>query len=136
MEIKLKGRLKLDSSGLRVHLDHDFVNYYKKLIDMYFYKTRPLFTPRHGAHISVVIKSIHPRNFDQRLLQKYHNRDVEFTYDPHIILGGRDFTNYWVKVNFPLGEQIKREAGIYERNFHGFHITICSDKCAINEGKK
>lgn len=124
------GRLKLDATGLRVHIEHDFVNYYKKLIDMAVYNTQRLFTPRHGAHISVVIKSLHARQFDVSKLQKYHNRIVNFRYDTDIRIGGkgRGFVNYWMPVDFPDGFIIKRYLGIVDRNFQGFHITIASNK--------
>jgi len=133
MNIKLTRPLILDNTGLRIKLELDFIKYYKWLVEKNYYNCIKTTCPKHGSHISIVTKKLHGKNFDMNKLSKYHNLKVDFTYDNNIKIGGRLFTNFWLYVDFPMGHLIKKELGIIEDNFLGFHITICNTK---NEGTK
>ena len=129
--IKLSRKIKLDDTGLRVNLERDFINYYIWMIRRYYWNCIKINAPKHGAHISIITKKLH-KEFNKNKLQKYHNKMVDFWYDPAIRMGGSYFTNFWLFVDLPIGEKIKNELGIVEKGFLGYHITIGSDKYIIN----
>ena len=133
--MKAKGIIKLDETGLRIILDKDFNKYYQWLIHRYYNYVVKTTVPAHGAHISIVTKNLHGDKFNLELLKKYDSLEVEFDYDPYIQTGGRGFTNYWLKVEFPLGHEIKKECDIIEDNFLGFHITVANTKNEDNYGQ-
>lgn len=132
--IKLTRKIKLDKTGLRINLELDFIKYYQWLVHKYHYDCIKTCLPKHGGHISIITKKLH-KEFDYENLKKYHNEVVHFSYDPYIRIGGSYFTNYWLFVSFPRGDEIKREMGIREKGFLGFHATIASDKSFINNAR-
>lgn len=87
----------------------------------------------HGAHVSIITKALHKNKFNVDKLRKYHKLDVEFEYSIDMRIGGNKFTNFWLPVTFEMGNQIKKEMGIFESNFMGFHITVANTK---NSGEK
>jgi len=126
--IILERKLILDETGLKIVLEKDFIKYYKWLVESHTYKTIQLICPKHGAHITIVSSKLH-KEFDRIKLSQYNNQLVSFIYNPEDIrVGGNDFTNYWLPVLFPLGDQIKIDLGIVESDFLGFHITIANNK--------
>ena len=126
--IKLRRKLILDNTGLRICLERDFIEYYRWLILQYYHNCIKIATPRHGAHIAIVTKALHKKEFCLDQLAKYHNMEVDFEYSLDMKIGGSYFTNFWLPVNFPLGAEIKNDLEIQETNFLGFHITVANTK--------
>ena len=115
---------------------NDFCGYYLWLINRHLFYTQRLATPAHGAHVSIVTIKIHKEKFTNNvsLLKEYHNTKVLLPYDNNIHIGGKgDFLHFSVWVHFPLGDMIKKECGIVENNFLGFHITIASNKSELKQ---
>ena len=131
--ITIRGKIRLDDTGLRVNLDEDFSRYYLWLIHRYYFNCIKLDRPKHGIHLSIVTKALHSNCFNSEYLSQYHNRIVELSYNPgDIQIGGRGFTNFWFPVDFPLGDVIKSHLNIIEIGFRGYHITIGNNKSSVN----
>ena len=127
----IKGIIKLDSTGLRVNLPEDFSRYYLWLITKAYYNTIRFDRSRHGTHLSIITQAIHAANFNKDYLKQYHNQIVELEYNPEdLIQGGssKGFINFWFKIDFPLGDKIKKDLNVIENNFRGYHITIGNNK--------
>ena len=135
--ITIRGKIRLDDTGLRVNLDEDFSRYYIYLITKAYHNTIKLDRPRHGTHLSIVTQKLHKDRFNKDYLRQYHNQVVDLQYNPEDIrIGGRGFTNFWFPMDFPLGLKIKNDLGIVEDNFLGFHCTICNNKSAVGYKSK
>ena len=131
--VTINGIIKLNDTGLRVMLDNDLTKYYIWLITKHFFNLIKLDSPAHGAHISIVTTALHKDKFNIEYLKQYHNTNVEVEYNPEELLtGGRGFTNYWFRVEFPLGTAIKKNLGIIEDNFKGFHFVVANNKNQMN----
>lgn len=127
--ITIRGKIRLDDTGLRVNLDEDFSRYYLWLIHRYYFNCIKLDRPKHGTHLSIVTKALHSNCLNSEYLSQYHNRIVELSYNPEDLrTGGRNFTNFWFPVEFDLGTKIKSDLGIIESNFLGFHVVVGNDK--------
>ena len=127
--LTVKGIIKLDDTGLRVHLDEDFSRYYLWLIHRYYFNCIKLDRPKHGTHLSIVTKALHSNCLNSEYLSQYHNRIVELQYNPEDIrIGGNGFINFWFKIDFPLGDKIKADLKIVETGFLGYHVTIGNTK--------
>ena len=128
MTIQLTRKIILDRTGLRIDLGYDFSRYYQWLIHKHFYDCKKTQLSKHGSHVSIITKKLHGPKFNREKLAKYHKMEVELSYDINMVIGGNGFDNFWFRVDFPLGDEIKREAGIVEKNFLGFHVTVCNTK--------
>lgn len=134
--IKIKGKINIQKDRVSVDLSYDLCNYYTWLIKRATYNTLPLFIPRHGAHISVILPTIHKEYIKEDLrkkLSKWHGKEVDVWYSLDILEGGKSkgFTNFWTKVECEEIERIKYLIGIKEdKHYRGAHITFCSTKHA------
>lgn len=129
------GRINVDVAAGRLVVDvnFDFVNYYNWLIMRKFW-IKPS-TPRHKAHISVVLPKFH--KVDLSRAKTWHGDKVFFQYDPDIQIGGgkKGFHNFWMKVRSDEINNIKKVLGVRDdKNYRGLHITISNDKSSIQNG--
>ena len=122
---KSYGMLAVDR-GLRLIVNHDFIAYYKWLIEKYNYNTEKLQFPMHGSHITLINPKIH-KGFSYAPAIPYVGRNIAFTYNPFDIYESK--VNFWLPVKCELGEELKRKCGIIEsKNYLGNHLTICNRK--------
>jgi hypothetical protein len=126
------GWTKLEPEAFRVILCPDFNKYYRWHIMKATYNCLAVCLPKHGNHITITNQKLHGNKFNFNYLKQYDGIKIQLNYDPYIYTGGRGFTNFWLKFNLPLGNQIKKELGIVENGFLGFHATVCSTKQADN----
>jgi len=120
------------NKGLKIAVEKDFLRYYFYLILKSPVETLGLSPPMYGSHISVTLPKIHGDKIVKES-EKYVGENVSFFYDGNVIRGGTWFTNYWMKVDCPRAAEIKKELGVEEKEFLGFHITIASSKAWIVE---
>jgi hypothetical protein len=134
------GRLEVEKNwAVRLRINNDLINFYLWLIKRRFYgdtgatlvNNDRYFTPRHGAHISCVINTIHGWKPEYNLIK--YNAPVAFYYNPeNIIFGGsqrKGFSNFWCPVDCPFLDGLKKNLGINDdKNFLGLHFTIASNK--------
>ena len=118
------GYVKIDTA-LRISVDIDFIRYYQKLFNYYFYNTVKNQLPAHQGHISVILPKIH-KNIDIGNLMVYNDLRVDFEYNPEDIT--ITHKNVWMAVKCKWAEDIKRKLDIIEKDFWGFHIVICNFK--------
>lgn len=117
------------SDGFRVDLDWDFGRYYRWLILIHYHKTRDVFLPKHGIHVTIANAKDNPRTY----YDIFHavrrmgllGKKVKIRYNIQAIEGGSDFTNYYFLVDFPEGDRICDQLGIRTPRWH---ITIGNDK--------
>lgn len=113
-------------NALRISVELDFIRYYLWHIKKFTYQTIPFFLPKYNGHVSVLLPNIHG---DITFAQKYNGQKVSFEYNPEdIYCGGSYFIGFYLRVKCEAAQRIKEENGIIENNFHGYHLTICSDK--------
>lgn len=120
------------NQGLKIKVDFDFLNYYYWHVLKSSHSTLGLNRPKYSNHISVTLPKLH----DKEAVEKskiYAGQKVSFWYDGNIIIGGSYFTNFWMPIDCPRADEIKREVGIEDKNFLGFHLTLANDKTRINE---
>ena len=134
MELSVVGTTKLTEDGLRVILDEDFNKYYRWHVRRATFNCVEIAPPKHGCHITITTKKLHGDKFNYEYLKQYDGVKLLIEYDTYIYTGGRGFTNYWIKVDLPLGKQIKDELGIVENGFRGFHVVVGNTKTADNYG--
>ena len=111
--------------GVRINLNLDFIRYYRALYNFYTYQTVKNQLPMYGAHISVILPAIH-KGVDFLPAIKYNRNKVEFEYDPKSVFISKK--NVWMNVKCEWAEKLKKELGIVENNFWGYHLTICNFK--------
>lgn len=120
--------------GLKIEVERDFFLYYL----WHFYRspegTLGFTQPMYKNHISVTLKQHHGEEA-YRASKKYAGQAVTFSYSGEIRKGGSWFTNYWMPVICPRADEIKRELGIVEKNFLGYHLTLVNNKSTLNNGK-
>ena len=136
--VTLERKIILDSTGLRVQLEMDFVRYYCELAHMACYNTKKYFIPKHGGHISIFTSNFPNQKevlnkYYYELKEKYHGATASFSFEPQNIIqggGNKGFTNFWIPVDLPVGKLVRDDLGLPAdgKNFHGYHITLCSDK--------
>lgn len=137
--IKVSGVIIIEKDRVSIDLSYDLCRYYLWHIKKATYNTLPLFTPRHGSHISVVLPTIHGKYIKEDLrkkLSRWQGKKVDVRYSLDILTGGKSkgFTNFWTRVECEEIERIKYLLGIKESdNYKGAHITFCSTKHAKNE---
>ena len=120
-----KGKIQI-KNGIRVIIGWDFVAYYQKLIDYYYYRTLRNQLPAHGGHISIVLPNFH-KDIDYGLVKQYDGVWADFEYDPtNVIITSK---NIWIPVDLPVGWEIKNKLGIKnEKGFKGYHATVVNFK--------
>jgi hypothetical protein len=150
LEYKTKFYFK---NGLKIAVEKDFLRYYFHLILKSPVETLGLGLPMYGSHISVTLPRIHGEKIVMQS-EKYAGQDVSFWYNGDIVKGGQNswFTNYYMKVDCPRADEIKRELGIVENSltrlilhylsfgllpkplkFLCYHLTLCNTKHWIVE---
>lgn len=128
MSYSSSGRLFISNDGsVKILCDKGLLDYYKKMVEKRFWlKTH---YPKHGPHISIILPK-HHKNVDLNKIKKYNGKIVKFKYDPYIMIGGKGkgYRNFWLKVECPFAEKIKRELGVKDNNFLGLHLTVANTK--------
>ena len=109
-----------------VQLGADFIQYYIWHIQKYF-KIR-VGSPRDGGHISLALPDF-DKNVDWKCANLYKDLEVDFEYDPYIIVGGKTktFRNFYVNVYSDELERICKDVGT-EKKTNSFHITLGNTK--------
>ena len=136
------GQLQVEKdTALRVKLPNDFTAFYLWLIKRRFFgasgagyfDNRQYQTQRHGAHVTVALRTIHGWNNDWN---KIKSNPVRIDYCPETLqVGGctKLFRNYWMCADSDDIVNIKRDLNIIDSDrFLGLHITVCSNKNEIN----
>ena len=134
MELKTIGKVVVERHKVYVQLSLDLARYYTWLINKAHYNTIPLWLPRHGAHLSIILPTVHklPETTDLRkTLSECQGKKVEVEYSIDIRRGGKSkgFTNFWVPARCNEARFIKIKAGVKDApDYRGEHITFCSNK--------
>lgn len=112
---------------IQVDCDWGIVLYYSHLIKEAL-GIEQLNQPRQGSHITIINERIHKVDF--RKVKHWNRRKVKFSYDPKVVQGGgKDFINFYLKVDCNAALEIKKELGIKDSpRFLGHHITIGNTK--------
>lgn len=118
--------------GLKIAVDQEVLRYYMWQIARGPHDTLGQQTPMRKAHISVILPRIHGGEITE-LSRQFDGHEVEVTCDGDIHQGGSWFTNYWVMFQCSHATHIKKLLGVREKNFLGYHLTICNNKGRINE---
>ena len=128
--LKSQGNLIVKDGSIRLMVSHDFIKYYKSLID----KEVKMFThtPAHGAHITVYREDKSGKLDPEKaaFIKKFQkNRPIVFEYNIEIIMGGltKDFRNWYMKVRSIQLDEIAKYLGINQ----DFHLTISNTKGGI-----
>lgn len=121
---KSYGKIEV-KNGIRIILEADFIRYYKRLLDFYYFHTLKNQPPKHGAHLSIVLPDIH-KNIDISKALIYNDTIVDFEYNPEEVIITKK--NVWMKANCDFAEKLKKELNVVENDFWGFHIVICNFK--------
>ena len=132
-KIKAYGRLQADKDALRILVGNDLIYFYKTLVEKHFHIVTHY--PMHGGHITITNTKLHKNfNFEKAkdLVNLYKNKQLEFFYDPYIIVGGRNkpFKNFYMLVE---GIVINSLAKYMETPPppNGFHITVANTKGGV-----
>jgi hypothetical protein len=128
--LKSTGIIKVDQKNSRIVVDvsEDFIKLYAWFIRKQYWIS--LQRPMHNAHITIANEKFHS-NINWEKAKQYHNKIIEFEYDPYLIRGGRTkgFLMFYLKVISPEIEKIKEELKIVEtENYKGLHITVANGK--------
>jgi hypothetical protein len=128
--IKSHGIVRVSEKEGKIVVDMapDILDYYGWLIThKYWIKLQK---PLHDAHITVVSTKYH-KNIDWKSVEKYHNQQVEFEYDPNMVQGGytKGFIMFYLKVFSDAIDKIKDDAKVIENdNYKGLHLTLANSK--------
>jgi hypothetical protein len=124
-QVKRTGIVRVEENRMVINLENDLVLYYRWIIENHHYKTVRFQTPAYGAHITILNRKIHGSKYNYNHLKKYHKKEVEFNYDPvNINIGGSRYKVYWLNVDVPFADSVKRELNVIETGFLGYHITL------------
>lgn len=115
------------NKGLKIKVEKDFLRYYFHLLYRSHIGTLGVTPPMYGSHVSVTLPRIHG---DKKVEEskKYAGQTVEFMYTGEIVKGGSWFDNFWMPLECPRADEIKKELNIVETNFMGYHLTLGSTK--------
>ena len=126
------GKFVVTPGDCRVVVTKDFCEYYKKLILFEGIESpRDFQTPKHGAHITIVSAKIHGfRNTSK--VSAFSGVTIPFSYSVNIKKGGKQFTTYYVDVDCPFANVVKKMLGVVDNpGFLGLHICIMNNKSKI-----
>lgn len=121
--------------GLKIKVEKDFLRYYFWHLYRSPHSTLGFSPPMHGSHISVTLPRIHGEEIVEKS-KIYAGQAVDFEYSGDIRFGGSWFSNAWMKVECERADEIKKELGIVEDNFLGFHLSIGNTKAFVVEQNK
>lgn len=130
--ITAKGIVKFTEGKLAVIVSPDFTRYYNWFITRRYWIA--FHTPAHKPHITLVNRNIHDE-VDWNRAKRYHNRKVEFEYDPYLVEGGftKGFIMFYLSVYSKELDNIKTDLRVKEnKNYKGLHITIANNKAGNN----
>lgn len=141
--IKLQGTITVERNRVSIDFHGDLVNYYLWHIKKATWNTIKLSTPRYGAHVSVIIPTIHGEYIQNKDLRKelvrWNKKKVDVFMDPtDVRIGGhsKGFINYWIPIKCNEVQRMKDLLFIKETNYHGDHLTIASNKSDVKQNKK
>lgn len=117
---KSHGKIEVNK-GIRVNCDIDFLLYYRKLLNYYYFNTLKTQVPAYKAHISIILPDIH-KDIDFLRAKHYDGLMVDFFYNPEEII--RSTKNIWLKIDLPIGDKIKKELNVIEKDFWGYHLVL------------
>lgn len=74
-----------------------------------------------GSHITIISDRMEKNIFDEGS-RIFHNKDIEFFYDPKDIESSGK--HWWIKIHCPDAENIRESLGLKRFPYFGFHLTI------------
>ena len=119
------GKLEI-REGVRIVGCYDIARYYQRLFQMAHWNTIPSQLPAHGLHLSIYLPDIHGKNVDVSPINHLNDERIEFEYNPEDMVITRK--NVWVNVKCDRAMEIKNMLGIVDKNFWGWHFTVCNFK--------
>lgn len=132
LRLSASGKFVVTPGDCRVVVTKDFCEYYKKLILFEGIENPKDFqTPKHGAHITIVSAKIHGfRNTSK--VSTFSGATIPFSYSVNVKKGGKQFTTYYVDVDCPFANIVKKILGVVDSpGFLGLHICIMNNKSKI-----
>lgn len=129
-DLEIHGIIKRDGYNLRVHTSHDFIEYYKWLIQ------RELWiecnTPMHSAHLTIVNEKIHGQ-VDHNLLDQWHGTKISINYSPFIHVGGqtKNYRIFMLRCQCSVLDYIADDLGV-SKPWH-WHFTVCNYAKTLNK---
>lgn len=134
MKLKDCGKIKFDPKILTkkhksqdgwknvaiVELSGDICEYYKWFIEKRFHIR--LKQNIRGPHITIINDQKGDENLYQTAKNKWDGKIIEFEYDLNRIR--TDKKHWWISASSPVFSKIRVEAGLGEKYYYGFHITI------------
>lgn len=129
---KSKGIIFHQQQRIVCNVSPDFAAYYKKLVYYEFPNLLGgLSFPRHGLHITIGQPKLH--RLDEKIAKKYHNKIVEWYYDPtQIRIGGlkSGFLGFYLDIVSEEIEEIKKEVVIKELSSRKstLHLSLFTTK--------
>ena len=132
LRLKASGKFVVTPGDCRVVVTKDFCEYYKKLILFGATENPKDFqTPKHGAHITIVSAKIHGYR-DTSKVSVFSGVTVPFSYGADVRKGGKKFTTYYVDVDCPFANVVKKMLDVVDNpGFLGLHICIMNNKSKI-----
>ncbi len=113
-------------------MEYELLRYYLWHVYRCPFDTLGQMVPKYRAHVSVILPLHGEKAMEES--KKYDGEKVEVSYSGEILKGGRALinnrphVNYWMKVYCDRADEIKKELGVVENNFLGFHLTVSSNK--------
>jgi hypothetical protein len=124
------GIIKVAPQRIACHVDQDFARYYRQLIYFDYPNLRDgLSYPRHGLHITLGQPKLHV--IDQAKANLYHNKRVEFYYNPtRIYVGGlrNGFVGFYLNITSPALQKIREDVLIKDLGNSYLHLSLCTSK--------
>jgi hypothetical protein len=123
--------------GLKIAVDLDFLHYYLWHIYRGPMDSLGQMLPKYRGHISVTLPKFHGNAVKKS--EKFAGQPVDFWYDGYLIAGGqknyngKQHRNYWMKVQCPRADEIKKIVGAVDTNSYGLHCTISTNKNFIKQ---
>jgi hypothetical protein len=132
MVFESTGTIRFFPDGsVKIMTDQGIVDYYKNRIERAHWGLKTQ-SGKYRSHITIVSPKLHKGVNVSPIKKKWDGKTVKFTYDPYPHMGGnpsKGFINFWLKVECPEIDEIKKTLNIVEsKNFIGSHLTICNTK--------
>lgn len=139
--IKIQGTVIVTEDRVSIDFHGDLANYYIWHIKKSTWNTIQLSSPRHGAHVSVILPTVHERYIKgkdlRKILGRWNRKKVDVWFSPSEIRSGghtKGFINYWCPVKCEEVSRMKEILHIKESaEYRGEHITFGSNKSYITK---